>query len=170
MSISTKLIEFFARCTPTGQPRVIPKRWGKPTHDTTSTQGANCAMMRATCEAEARRALDQCLAKMEPGPVVVQLLVFFDRPKSHWIDRAAGRLRKSAPEHHAKRPDCDNIAKAVLDSMNGATYRDDAQVVFLAISKHWATASQPPGVLVRVRQATVLHKILRALSSAITDC
>ncbi len=40
---------------------------------------------------------------------------------------------------HAKdkrRVDVDNLAKLVLDAMNGVAWRDDSQIVFLAVEKH----------------------------------
>jgi Holliday junction resolvase RusA-like endonuclease len=36
------------------------------------------------------------------------------------------------------RPDVDNIAKTVLDGMNGVVYADDAQVTFLKVTKKYA--------------------------------
>jgi len=36
------------------------------------------------------------------------------------------------------RPDVDNIAKTVLDGMNGVVYEDDAQVTYLKVSKKYA--------------------------------
>lgn len=38
-----------------------------------------------------------------------------------------------------KRPDCDNIAKAVLDGLNGVAFVDDSQVIELTIRKRYAT-------------------------------
>lgn len=34
-----------------------------------------------------------------------------------------------------KKPDCDNIAKAVLDALNGIAYYDDSQIVTLTVDK-----------------------------------
>lgn len=34
-----------------------------------------------------------------------------------------------------KRPDCDNIAKAILDALNGLAYKDDKQITYLSIKK-----------------------------------
>lgn len=34
-----------------------------------------------------------------------------------------------------KRPDCDNIAKAILDALNGLAYKDDKQITYLSIEK-----------------------------------
>ena len=36
-----------------------------------------------------------------------------------------------------KRPDCDNIAKAILDALNGIAYKDDSQISSLSINKSY---------------------------------
>ncbi len=36
-----------------------------------------------------------------------------------------------------KKPDCDNIAKIILDALNGLAYDDDAQVVKLYVEKRY---------------------------------
>ena len=36
-----------------------------------------------------------------------------------------------------KKPDCDNIAKIVLDSLNGIAFMDDKQVVNLVVTKNY---------------------------------
>lgn len=38
----------------------------------------------------------------------------------------------------AKKPDIDNIAKAVLDALNSVAYRDDIQIVELQIRKQYS--------------------------------
>ena len=37
-----------------------------------------------------------------------------------------------------KKPDLDNVAKAILDAMNGIVYMDDSQVVGLSVHKFYA--------------------------------
>ena len=37
-----------------------------------------------------------------------------------------------------KKPDLDNIAKAVLDSLNGIAYKDDSQIVSMVVSKKYS--------------------------------
>jgi Holliday junction resolvase RusA-like endonuclease len=37
-----------------------------------------------------------------------------------------------------KKPDVDNIAKSILDALNGAAYDDDKQVVALMIHKEYS--------------------------------
>ena len=37
-----------------------------------------------------------------------------------------------------KKPDADNIAKSVLDALNGIAYKDDSQVTFLSVQKAYS--------------------------------
>lgn len=43
--------------------------------------------------------------------------------------------KKSAP---TLKPDADNIAKIVMDALNGVAYKDDSQVVDICVYKTWA--------------------------------
>lgn len=62
------------------------------------------------------------------GPVAVRIDSFRPLPKS--------RPKRVNSEPDAFKPDADNIAKAVLDALNGIAYEDDAQVVDLRVVKH----------------------------------
>jgi Holliday junction resolvase RusA-like endonuclease len=60
------------------------------------------------------------------------------RPMHHFIGSkpAAGRLKESAPTQTAPtRSDVDNLAKFVLDSLNGLLYEDDRQISSLHVTK-----------------------------------
>lgn len=47
------------------------------------------------------------------------------------------------------KPDCDNIAKIILDALNGIAYEDDKQVVFLVVGKLY---SDNPRVVVKLEE------------------
>lgn len=81
-------------------------------------------------------------------PVELTLRAVFAVPAS-WSKkkRAAAILGGIKP---AKKPDLDNIAKAWSDAMNGVVYRDDAQIVRVALDKRFGLS---PMVLVTVRAA-----------------
>lgn len=49
-----------------------------------------------------------------------------------------------------KKPDIDNIAKAVLDSINRIAYKDDSQIVDLQVRKFY---SENPRVVVTIQKA-----------------
>ena len=46
-------------------------------------------------------------------------------------------LEKAMKEllYHTKKPDCDNLAKAILDAFNGVFWIDDSQIASLVIKK-----------------------------------
>ena len=46
-----------------------------------------------------------------------------------------------------KKPDCDNIAKIVLDALNGIAYHDDSQVVELVVQKRYSENARVEVVL-----------------------
>lgn len=43
---------------------------------------------------------------------------------------------------YTKRPDADNIAKAILDALNGLVYKDDSQVSALLVLKDYGTENK----------------------------
>ena len=51
--------------------------------------------------------------------------------------------------HPTKKPDIDNLAKSILDGLNGIIYKDDAQIVSLHVKKVYASGS---GVDVLVKE------------------
>lgn len=70
--------------------------------------------------------------------IAISIMFRLPRPKDHFIGRkpGPGRLRQNSPGRlHHTRVDVDNLAKFVLDSLNGVLYRDDRQVVWLQASK-----------------------------------
>ncbi len=66
-----------------------------------------------------------------------EIIAFFSIPKSKpkklQLKMLSGEVR------HTKRPDLDNIAKSVLDSLNGIAYNDDSQIVTLVVSKYYSS-------------------------------
>lgn len=66
-------------------------------------------------------------------PVTVCVYVTFPIPQSYSKKRSEACLNGS--ERHTKRPDLDNIVKAVTDACNGVVYKDDSQIVNLHAKK-----------------------------------
>lgn len=80
------------------------------------------------------------------GPVHVEIEARF-MPAASWSKK---RRAEALGQSHAQKPDCDNIAKAVLDGLNRIAWADDAQVAAISIRKVWAERDE---VLVTVRGA-----------------
>lgn len=77
----------------------------------------------------------------EDEPVAAVLDVYYEIPKSTTKKNCALMLlNKLLP---TKKPDVDNIAKIVLDSLNGIAYRDDVQVVQLQVNKYYSKRGKP---------------------------
>ncbi|MEG0667829.1 MAG: RusA family crossover junction endodeoxyribonuclease [Clostridium sp.] len=74
------------------------------------------------------------------GPIRATIKCFMEIPKSY-----SKKKIKAIEEDKlfpTKKPDVDNIAKIVLDSLNGIAYKDDAQVVELVVLKKFTTEKE----------------------------
>jgi Holliday junction resolvase RusA-like endonuclease len=80
-------------------------------------------------------------------PVTMTLLFYLKRPNYDFKNgqRGVGRLKSMLPWTRPQVPDIDNLAKFVLDGMNGLVYADDRQVVKLVIYKLLDNESQCDG-------------------------
>lgn len=79
------------------------------------------------------------------GPVRVSILARFTCPK--------GDHRKTAPAPERwrdKKPDAENVAKAVLDAATGVLWQDDAQVADLRVLTVTAAQGMAPEVVLEV--------------------
>lgn len=84
---------------------------------------------------------------MFEGAVRVTITAYCGIPKSATKKKREGMERWEILP--TKRPDVDNIAKIILDGLNGVAYKDDAQVVDLRVKKLYGTT---PLVLVDVEE------------------
>ena len=74
-------------------------------------------------------------------PISLIVWCFFPRPQSLiWKKKAMPRVT------HAQKPDADNVAKAVLDALNGVAWKDDGQVWNLRVFKWVCDGIEPPHV------------------------
>ena len=77
------------------------------------------------------------------GEIVAEIIAYFPIPKSFSKKKRAEAIQgKIKP---TKKPDTDNIAKTILDSLNGIAFEDDKQVVALLVKKLYG---EEPKVLV----------------------
>lgn len=70
------------------------------------------------------------------GYIRAEITVYYEIPKSISKKRTEEMLKgKILPD---KKPDCDNTAKIILDSLNKIAYNDDKQIVELIVVKRYA--------------------------------
>lgn len=125
-----------------------PQGKGRPR---VSTIGGHARMFTpqktANYETLIAMAAQQAMAGREliGGPVLVEMKIM--------VSVAASWSKKKTAEALAgdvmptKKPDADNVLKAICDGINGIVFKDDVQVVNVSLSKRF---SETPGVSVRV--------------------
>lgn len=64
--------------------------------------------------------------------------------KGKYADMMCGAIKPT------KKPDCDNVAKIVLDALNHVAYTDDKYVVYVSVIKEYA---ERDGITVTISQA-----------------
>lgn len=88
--------------------------------------------------------------KQLEGALRLNLIFYFPRPKSHL--RTNGQRKETAPRSHVTKPDCDNLAKAVMDALSTlGAWHDDRQVTALSVQKHYVDEyAKHPGALIEI--------------------
>ena len=79
------------------------------------------------------------------GPLGVDCVFVFPRTQNQiWKRKPMPRMR------HIKKPDRDNLDKAVLDALTGIAWADDRQVCAGSIEKWIASGDEQPHVVIRI--------------------
>mgnify|MGYP002514995471 CR=1 FL=1 len=82
----------------------------------------------------------------EEGAVHIAITAYYPIPKS-----ATKKMRLAMESNQVlpcKKPDVDNVAKIVLDALNGIAFHDDAQVCRLTVEKFYGE----PRVEIRIKE------------------
>lgn len=103
----------------------------------------------ANCKDWKRTVLAQCIDARPPAPVEGPLLMALE----FYLPRPLSLPKKEL--HHVKRPDLDNLAKAIKDALRGTIYRDDSQITDLIVSKRYSPGT---GVLIRIERVVAPPK------------
>lgn len=103
-------------------------------------------------EAVVRLTYQSLYRNREPilGRIEATIIAVFPVPKSYSKKKTEELLR--GKHNYDKKPDCDNLAKIVLDSLNGLAYRDDSQVTVLHIAKEYGTQ---PKVIIELKEIEI---------------
>ncbi len=67
------------------------------------------------------------------GTIKVEIWAFFEPPKSYSKKKRIELIDMP----YLKKPDSDNIAKAICDSLNGVAWKDDSQISDLIVHKYY---------------------------------
>lgn len=138
----TTIVSFFCQGEPVAQPRVRVVRVGKCVRMGGANKSHAIHRWKDYLRHDAQKAmLGLTLAE---GPIALELTFLMPRPTS-MPRKSAGLLIP-----HTKRPDLDNLEKAVKDALNTIVWRDDSQVSNVAKRKRYVRGAEAPGVHVRV--------------------
>ncbi|MBW6408995.1 RusA family crossover junction endodeoxyribonuclease [Clostridium weizhouense] len=74
------------------------------------------------------------------GPVKAVINVYHKVPKSYTKKRL--KAIREGLERPQKKPDADNVAKIILDSLNKIAFDDDSQVIQLIVNKLWTEENE----------------------------
>lgn len=110
-----------------GRPRFVVRGKFVQTYTPAKTKDAEKAIIAQLKEQYNKAPLD--------GPCGIKLKFMFSVPKSYSKKRREEIERLNMT--HTIKPDCDNIAKLCLDSMNGLIFEDDCQITDLYIHKQY---------------------------------
>nr|DAO36004.1 MAG TPA: Endodeoxyribonuclease RusA [Caudoviricetes sp.] len=91
-----------------------------------------------------------CKGDKLSGALSVMITAYFPPLKSDskrtWAQKESGQVLP------VKKPDCDNIAKAILDALNGLAYDDDSQIVSAVILKKYGFPARVEVMLYEIKQ------------------
>lgn len=82
----------------------------------------------------------------QSGPIGVYLEFFLPRPK-----RKVWKTKPMPRELHTSKPDGDNLAKAVIDALNGLIWNDDNQIADMRSTKYVCAGDEKPGVRITIK-------------------
>ncbi len=100
--------------------------------------------------------------------ITVYIKAFYGLPKSLSGTKRREKVLRERPQ---KKPDCDNVAKVILDALNGVAYKDDAEVTEIRVRKQW-TESNPRVEVMLIGEYELLLRLLKVeiFNSHIQEC
>ena len=128
--MSSKLIHFEVEMKPAGKARA---RGGKFGFYTPAKTVKAEKQIKTVCLAAMAAKKMKAFKKGEP--LAVQIEAFYEIPKS--ASKKNKALMQGNVTPAVTKPDLDNVAKLILDSLNGVAYHDDSQIVTLLIHKSY---------------------------------
>ena len=89
------------------------------------------------------------MGSTEPLETPISLYLYIRVPIPASYSKRVTAACLDGSQKPTKKPDLDNIGKAIMDALNGICYKDDSQIVNIHASKVYATV---PGVDVCVKE------------------
>jgi Holliday junction resolvase RusA-like endonuclease len=117
---------------PVGKGRARVVRRGDKVHSFTPDKTASAErLIREEWQAQGR-------VRLPDEALYLALTIYQRRPKGHWTSKGDLSAAGKRAVYPTGRPDLDNIAKLITDSLNGFAWRDDAQIALLRVERQWS--------------------------------
>ena len=138
-------IKFVVPGNPYGKQRPKFVRQGNYTKTYTPNETVSYENLVKLCYKEATKDIPDAFFTKDT-PLSIHIEAFFAIPKSVSKKKAAAMLKGDI--RPTKKPDVDNIAKVICDSLNSVAFYDDAAIAELSVSKYYADV---PEVIVSIK-------------------
>lgn len=127
------MIEFKVegKAVPQPRPRVVRMRNGQ----SRAYNSEKSVVYKRIVKAAALSEMNKQRLTMTDRPLSMRLTFVFAPPKSYTKKKL--EAVKSGELRYTKKPDLDNLAKAILDACNNTVYKDDSQIITLSINKEY---------------------------------
>jgi Holliday junction resolvase RusA-like endonuclease len=87
------------------------------------------------------------------GPLFLEIVFVFCRPKSHYgTGKNAILLKSSAPIWHTQSPDSTKLVRSTEDALTKVLWVDDSQICEQRVTKRWVPRNVMSGAHVTVRK------------------
>lgn len=130
---------------------VVPK--GRPRF--TRTGHTYTPIKTVVYEQRVKHAARKAMGDLEPFDEQIQLEIRIGMPvPKSWSKK---KQLEALTKPHTKKPDLDNLVKAILDGMNGVAYRDDSLIYKFSAYKAYALE---PSVEVTIYTARELEALM----------
>ena len=138
-----KTISFMVPGKPVGKqrPRFSRTCTGERTYTTRKTQEYE-DLVRISYRAASKQKLE--------GAISATIYGYFEPPKS--ISKKQRARMLSGEISYIKKIDSDNLAKSILDALNGVAYDDDSQVCLLIVQKLYAEVARVEVILEEINK------------------
>lgn len=127
------MIEFKVEGRAVSQPR--PRVYRTATGKSKAVNSRQSITYKRIVKMTAKSYMNKQRLTMTERSLAMRLTFVFTPPKSYTKKKLmaveSGELR------YTKKPDLDNLAKGILDALNGTVYKDDSQIITLSINKEY---------------------------------
>lgn len=124
---------------------VIPVAKGRPRF--TRTGHAYTPKKTADYEKQIAQIYQDQHGELFVGPIEIKIVFQMPVPKGY-PKRVIKQIEEGTLKH-TKKPDADNLAKAVLDALNGVAFTDDSHITKLVLVKRY---SLYPGITMTIKE------------------